>query len=263
MMTEDEFEDLWARAAGGDVAMAKAAVYAALLHTPIRPRRRADSLVLAFMATTLSVAALATGVGLWLATTASPALPAIVTYQIGGATAAVPREWLRQPAPRPGSIEHLELALSWPEQPSRSALQENATERRAPDNLILVTVSATDDAHSPGDRVAKLYMRFLDPKPTAGPAGLLSYTFREGTRYAGEQLYVTAAGIGSSGEMPFYALCPAPAASEQRTGAGDPCVTSMRIGPFDIVVRFASERLEDWPRLTDGIARIVATMARR
>ncbi|MFC7396560.1 hypothetical protein ACFQU1_05065 [Chelatococcus sp. GCM10030263] len=262
-MTEDEFEDLWARAAGGDVAMAKAAVYAALLHTPIRHRRRADSLVLAFMATTLSVAGLATGLGLWFATTASPALPAVVGYQIGGATAAVPREWLRLPASRPGPVEHLELALSWPEQPSRSALRERAMGQSAPDDLILVTVSAADNTLSPSDRLAKLYMRFLDPKPAAGPAGLLSYTFREGTRYAGEQLYVTAAGFGTSGEMPFYARCPAPPAREQRSGASGPCMTSMRIGPFDIVVRFASERLEDWPRLADGIARIVATMVRR
>jgi hypothetical protein len=263
MMTEDEFEDVWARAAGGDVAMAKAAVYAALLHTPIRPRCRADSLVLAFMATTLSVAALATGLGLWLATTASPALPAVVTYQVGGATAAVPREWLRLPAPRPGPIEHLELALSWPEQPSRSSLRESAMGQGAPEDLILITVSATDNTLAPADRLAKLYMRFLDPKPAAGPTGLLSYRFREGTRYAGEELYVTAAGFGTSREMPFYARCPAPAAGEQRSGASGPCMTSMRIGPFDIVARFASARLDDWPRLTDGIARIVATMVRR
>jgi hypothetical protein len=260
MMTEDDFDDLWARAAGGDVTMAKAAVYAALLHSPIRPRRRADHLVLAFMATTLSVAGLATGFGLWFVTKQSPALPAVVTYHIGNATLAVPRSWLRLPAPSAGRIDRLELALAWPDQPSQTELRTNSQAPHAPDDLILVSVSNQDESLSPADRIAKLYMRFLDPKPAAGPAGLVSYTFQTGTRYAGEQLYVTPAGLGAGQEIPFYAVCPPPSHPERRQPA-DPCMTSMRIGPFDIDVRFAQAHLEDWPRLTDGVARIVSTMA--
>lgn len=261
-MVHHEFRDLWTRATAGDVTMAKAAVFAALLHGPVQTRRPADRSIIGFMTAALIVVSAATGGTIWFASTEPEPLPAIVNYRIGRTTLTVPRDWLRAPRPDAPQIDRLELILNWPHNTPSSSAVHTMTKPHPLDGSVLISLSAADALSAPYERLNRLYARFLEPTPETGPAGLTGYSFRTGSRYENEHLFVTSQGFSTANGETFYARCPAARTDAPGSPSADLCTTTLHIGMLDAVVRFGPSRLSDWPRLVDGVTHIVATMMR-
>lgn len=255
-MAHHEFRDLWTRATGGDVTMAKAAIFAALRHAPAQEPRPADGSVLAFMAATVVGIAMATGVALSMAAAGPEPLPAVVHYQIGNTPLTAPREWLRAPVAHAGRVEQLELIVDWPRH-IPAARQNDAAGSRPFDGSVLISLAAADPLSAPTERLSRVYSRFLDPNGEHGPAGLVAYTFRAGSRYENERLFVTSEGFTTANGEAFFARCPD---GERKDKPTNLCTTTLHIGMLDAVIRFSPNRLGDWPRLVDGVTRIVTAM---
>ncbi|CAH1668607.1 conserved hypothetical protein [Hyphomicrobiales bacterium] len=258
MMANHEFRDLWARATGGDVTMAKAAIFAALLHAPTQRRRSADRTVLAFMAVTIAGLAAATGIALALAAAKPKPPPNVLHYQIGNTALTAPREWLRAPIAHAGRIERLELIIDWPRNLAVPQ-EDNAANSRLLDRSVLISVGAADPLSAPIERLNRVYSRFIDAKAEPGPAGLIAYSFKAGSRYDNERLLVTSEGFTTTNGEAFFARCPQKAGT-QKNSPTDLCTTTLHIGMLDAVVRFSPSRLSEWPHLADGVTRIVSTL---
>ena len=236
--------------------MAKAAIFAALLHEPAQERSPADRSVLAFMAATVTGIAMATGIALSIAAAGPEPLPAIINYRIGSTPLTAPREWLRAPIAPAGRVEQLELIVDWPRQlPATS--ENHAAGSRPFDGSVLISLTAADTLSAPIERLNRVYSRFLDPRGEHGPAGLIAYTFRAGSRYENERLFVTSEGFTTPNGDAFFARCPD---GEHKGSPTNLCTTTLHIGMLDAVIRFSPSRLGDWPRLIDGVTRIVTTM---
>ena len=254
-MAHHEFRDLWTRATGGDVNMAKAAIFAALRHAPAQERRPADRAVLAFMAATVTVIAITTGVALSNVAAGPKPLPAVIPYRIGSTPLAAPREWLRAPIANAGRVEQLELIVDWPRQLPAAHKANDASHPF--DGSVLISLMAADPLSAPIERLNRVYSRFLDPRGEHGPAGLIAYSFRAGSRYEKERLFVTSEGFTTANGDAFFARCPE---GEHKDKPTNLCTTTLHIGMLDAVVRFSPNRLGDWPRLIDGVTRIVTAM---
>ncbi|MBS7698111.1 MULTISPECIES: hypothetical protein [unclassified Chelatococcus] len=238
--------------------MAKAAIFAALLHAPTQRRRSADRTVLAFMAATIVGLGTATGIALAFATAKPEPLPAVLHYQIGQTALTAPREWLRAPIAGEGRIERLELIIDWPR--SNAAPQhDDAANGSLLDRSVLISLGPADPLSAPSERLNRTYSRFVDTKPEPGPAGLISYSFKAGSRYANERLLVAAQGFATTDGEAFFVRCPQNE-DAQKGSPADLCTTTLHIGMLDAVVRFSPARLSEWPHLSDGVKRIVSAL---
>ncbi|CAH1659293.1 conserved hypothetical protein [Hyphomicrobiales bacterium] len=238
--------------------MAKAAIFAALLHAPPQRRRSADRTVLAFMGATIAGLGAATGIALALAAAKPKPLPNLVHYQIGNTALTAPREWLRAPVADAGRIERLELIIDWPRNPAVPR-EGDAADSRLLDRSVLISLGTADPLSAPIERLNRVYSRFVEAKAEPGPAGLMAYRFKAGSRYDNERLLVTAEGFTTTNGEAFFARCPEKDGAQQGSPT-DLCTTTLHIGMLDAVVRFSPGRLSEWPHLADGVTRIVSTL---
>jgi len=197
----------------------------------------------------LSLAAAAAGAavlaGIFFLRPAAPEkpAPARIGYELAGHALSVPASWLRETMDRSGgTVPRLDLAIPWP-----------GTAAASDAEIVTVTLVPADAALDPAERPAKLYLRFLAPETWPGPGGLVLRRFRPGTPYAGEELY-----LAPPDGRRFFARCTRAGA----TGIVAPlCTTVMRLAGIDVMLRFDSERLADWPRIGASAERLIAIMS--
>jgi len=186
----------------------------------------------------------------------APPLPIV----IGGVAFNIPPGAIRRPVQRrPGSQERVDLIFVWPgltpppaaTDPGASADSATAEREaaREPERLF-VTISDAAGVLSPLDRLKAIYGRYLSHEFLPAPAGLVMFSFRDGSPYQGEDLFYPP-------EAPerFLLRCNRPAGPTPGT-----CLHERRVGQADVTIRFPRAWLADWHAVASGIDRLMARL---
>ncbi|MPZ56865.1 MAG: hypothetical protein GEU91_10295 [Rhizobiales bacterium] len=182
----------------------------------------------------------------------APALPIIV----GEVTFNVPPAAIRVPVQRkPGVQERIDLAFLWPSLgPPDSAKPPLALAAHAepkPIDRVFVTITATNGALAPAERLKTIYPRYTAQEPEPTSTGLVALSFRDGTPYQGEDLVYSA-----SDPERFFIRC-------THDGPGPTpgtCLAERRMRSADVIVRFPREWLSDWRAVASGIDRLIVSL---
>ena len=186
----------------------------------------------------------------------APALP----IMIGEVTFNIPPGAIRVPIQRkPGTQERVDLAFLWPSlAPVDGASVRSAKQPPAPPDIepkpidrVFVTITATNGALSPDERLKTIYPRYMAkwPEPTA--AGLMAFRFRDETPYQGEDLIYQA-----GNPERFFVRC-------THRGPGripGTCLAERRMRNADVIMRFPRDWLADWRAVAVGLDRLIASL---
>ncbi|HML13807.1 MAG TPA: hypothetical protein VK456_10895 [Xanthobacteraceae bacterium] len=179
----------------------------------------------------------------------APAVPITVAGELFN----VPPAAIRLAAQRhAGPQERLDLAFLWPSltPPDPAAKPSLSDEPNALDRLFL-TVAAADGTLPPAERINAIFRRYLAQERFESPDGLTIMSFRDGTPYQGEDLYLDAAAPER-----FMARCTRPGAG----GTPGMCLYEQRIGAASVTARFPREWLADWRGLVRAVDRLIASL---
>jgi hypothetical protein len=236
--------------AGNSMAIAHGA------HRPVRARRARANLRLPLVVS-LALALLAVGYVafvLWPRWPAADALNApALPITVAGELFNVPPAAIRLSAQRhAGPQERLDLAFLWPSlnPPDPTAKPSLSDEPNALDRLF-VTIAASDGTLPPVDRINAIFRRYLANEHFESPDGLTIISFRDGTPYQGEDLYLDAAAPER-----FVTRCTRPGAG----GTPGMCLYERRIGAASVTVRFPRDWLTDWRGLSQNLDRVIANL---
>lgn len=237
-----------------DIA-AKAAV------TGKKPRRSASAgLLFAFASLVVLIVLAAAFVALvlwprWPAGAVAPDAPSL-PITIGAVTFNVPPGAIRMPVQRrPGAQERVDLAFLWPslKPPDAHAkvARPEVPDEPLPIDRLFVTLATQSGTLPPTDRVRTIYPRYLAETQFDGPDGLKVVSFREGTPYQNEDLF-----FDPTAQPGFVVRCSRPGAA----GTPGMCLYERRIDQADVTIRFPSDWLTDWRKVSAGIDRLIAGM---
>jgi hypothetical protein len=177
----------------------------------------------------------------------APALPITVAGELFN----VPPAAIRLPTQRhAGPQERLDLAFLWPSlsPPDPTAKPSLSEEPNALDRLF-VTIVAADATVPPAERINTIFRRYLAEERFDSPDGLTIMSFRDGTPYQGEDLYLDATEPDR-----FITRCTRPGAG----GTPGECLHERRVGAANLTLRFPREWLADWHGVAGTIERLVA-----
>ena len=151
-----------------------------------------------------------------------------------------------------GPQERLDLVFLWPSlgPPDPAAKPTLNEEPNALDRLF-ITVAPADATVPPAERINTIFRRYLADERFESPDGLTIMSFRDGTPYQGEDLYLDAA----TPER-FMTRCTRPGAG----GTPGMCLFEQRIGSASVTVRFPREWLSDWRGLARAIEQLIASL---
>jgi hypothetical protein len=171
--------------------------------------------------------------------------PEQLPVSIGGTLFNVPTEAVRMKIQRHSGLqERIDLAFDYPslEAPAapKHVTADMVEEAIQPVDRIFLSIAAHHDALSPDTRVRSIYPRYLAETTTPLDNGLTMRAFREGTPYAGEDL--------------FFAATPSLNARCMRdTTTPGMCLSERRIGGADLTFRFPRSWLSGWHEVADAI----------
>ena len=176
----------------------------------------------------------------------APSLPILV----GGVAFNVPPAAIRfKVQRRPGAQVRIDLSFVWPSlMPPDLSVKPLPTDTPDISDRMFVTIAASDNSLSPGERLKAIYPRYADAAPIVGTDGLSLQGFRDGSPYQGEDLILEPA----SPER-FLLRC-----TRQIASTPAMCLHERRIGGADLTVRFPRALLENWRAVADGIDRLIA-----
>jgi hypothetical protein len=179
----------------------------------------------------------------------APALPITVAGELFN----VPPAAIRLATQRhPGPQERLDLAFLWPSlRPPDPAAKPALNEEPNALDRLFVTVAAADGTVPPAERINAIFRRYLTDERFESPDGLTIMSFRDGTPYQGEDLYLDAAAPER-----FMTRCTRPGAG----GTPGMCLYEQRIGSASVTVRFPREWLANWHGLVRAIERLIASL---
>jgi hypothetical protein len=226
-------------------------------------RRVARGLVLLPMFTMCAVVVLAAGYvsyvlwPRWPGPVVAPDAPAL-PIMVGEVTFNIPPAAIRVPVQRkPGVQERVDLAFLWPSLAPPGLARKTEPPQSpppvepAPIDRIFVSITASNGALTPVERLKTIYPRYTAKDPAPLSAGLLSLSFREGSPYQGEDLIYEAADPER-----FFVRC-------TRDGPGrvpGTCLAERRMRSADMIIRFPREWLGDWRTVASGIERLIGTL---
>jgi hypothetical protein len=188
----------------------------------------------------------------WSATGTS-STPERLPVSVGGALFNVPTAAVRMKIQRhSGSQERVDLAFDFPSLNPPDAphhvTAETAAEADQPiDRMLFLSIAAHHDALSPDARVRTIYPRYLDQAPTSVVDGLTMRTFRDGTPYTGEDLF-----LADSPDL--TARCTRDAATPGM------CLSERRIDGADLTFRFPRSWLTQWREVAKAMERLTAQL---
>ncbi|GAB1715717.1 MAG: hypothetical protein NTAFB05_07590 [Nitrobacter sp.] len=133
--------------------------------------------------------------------------------------------------------------LTAPGAPKR-VTAETIDETPQPIDRIFLSIAAHHDSLAPDILVHTVYPRYLDETRTHANEGLLMQAFRDGTPYAGEDLFVAEA-------PPLAARCTRDAATPGM------CLSERRVGGADLTFRFPRQWLTKWRDVAGAMERLV------
>jgi hypothetical protein len=171
---------------------------------------------------------------------------------IGGALFNVPTKAFRVKYQKhSGPQERVDLNFDYPslEPPDRPKHVSSDTieEVGQPIDRIFLSIAAHHDALAPDERLRTIYPRYLTPAASPAPDGLTRRGFRDGSPYAGEDL--------------FTATAPELAARCSRDGATPGmCLSERRIDGADLTFRFPRQWLGQWREVATAIERLVGRL---
>jgi hypothetical protein len=116
-----------------------------------------------------------------------------------------------------------------------------------PIDRIFLSITAHHDVMAPEIRLRTIYPRYLDPASTATQDGLNVSAFRDGSPYAGEDLFVA--------DTPdLAARCSRDAATPGM------CLSERRIGGADLTFRFPRTWMAQWRDVAGAMDRLAAQL---
>jgi hypothetical protein len=188
----------------------------------------------------------------WSATGTS-STPERLPVSVGGALFNVPTAAVRMKIQRHSGLqERVDLAFDFPSlnppDAPRHVTAETAAEVDQPiDRMLFLSIAAHHDALSPDARVRTIYPRYLDQAPTSVADGLTMRTFRDGTPYTGEDLFL-------ADGPDLTARCTRDAATPGM------CLSERRIDGADLIFRFPRNWLTQWREVANAMERLTAQL---
>jgi hypothetical protein len=186
-----------------------------------------------------------------LATTAASAPSFPIT--VAGAAFNVPSAAIRVPMQRrPGAQERVDLVFLWPALTPPDPEEKPALTDQPPTiDRLFMTIAAGVSSIPPADLPRVIYPRYLAGTPEPAPGGLAALPFRDGTPYQGEDLLYE-----PTAPDKFVTRC----SREGAAATPGICLFERRIGAADVTVRFPRDWLAEWPRLVQGVDRLIASL---
>jgi hypothetical protein len=216
-------------------------------------RRRDGINLIGFLARALLLAALALCVwGGWAAMRDGPATaPAFAVARIGAAAARYDPAYGRSAADRAGGeLAELNLVARFP-----GFAPAGADDGAAPASLVFARLDPADSTLAPEERMAKLYVRFLEPNEWIVPGGLTMRRFQAGSPYEREELYY----VPPEGRV-FATRCTRPGLAAD--GLPETCLRDFRVRGVDAQIRFSTDLLPQWEALDAGARGLVEAVVR-
>jgi hypothetical protein len=174
--------------------------------------------------------------------------PGQLPVSVGATLFNVPTEAVRMKIQRhSGPQERIDLAFDYPSltppAAPRHITADMVDEAIQPVDRIFLSIAAHHDALSPDTRVRTIYPRYLADNATQLENGLTMRTFRDGTPYAGEDLF-------SAPSPLLNARCMRDAATPGM------CLSERRIGGADLTFRFPRSWLSQWRDVANAMDRL-------
>ena len=206
------------------------------------------------IAATLSAGAIAlVAYLLWPTWGTDPARgPGRLPVSVGGTLFNVPTAAIRRKIQRhSGPQERVDLAFTFPSleppEAQKHVSADTVEDQPQPIDRIFVSISAHRDSLAPDMRVRTIYPRYLEQASMPVDDGLAMRAFRDGSPYAGEDMFV-AAGPALS------ARCTRDAATPGM------CLSERRIEGADLTFRFPRGWLAQWRDVATAMERLTAQM---
>ncbi len=230
--------------AEGALAADIAGLIRARLKRPAPALPRADGALAAAAFAILLLGAAATGAGLYAVHGRGEAEPGHQAARVGDVALIVPQELTGAEADDQVRLVGMtRLRLDWP---SLGPAQNRSR--------LLVTLSPPDKVNEPATQLAT-YARFLTPTVWSNPGGLVVRSFRKGSPYESDELYVSVPdGRGFAARCPLETAA-APALDEL-------CRVTFRHRGTDVNIRFPRTIIADWELMIGGVRRTIDRMIR-
>jgi hypothetical protein len=186
---------------------------------------------------------------LWPTWGALPAAdPDRLPVSVGGTLFNVPTAAVRMKIQRhTGLQERLDLSFDYPTlQPpeaTKHVTAEQVDEMPQPIDRIFVSIAAHHDAMAPDVRVRTIYPRYLAPDTIPVQDGLIMRSFRAGTPYDSEDLFL-------ADQPPLAVRCTRDAKTPGM------CLAERRIDGADLTFRFPREWLSQWREVAGAMERL-------
>ena len=152
---------------------------------------------------------------------------------------------------RTGPQERVDLSFLYPSLqpplPRPQVTAADAVEKPEPIDRIFVSLIAHHEALSPKERTTTIYPRYLESEATSVEGVLMMQSFREGTPYAGEDLFM-------ADGAHFTARC----SRDARTPGM--CLSERRIGDADLHFRFPRAWLSQWQDVADAMDQLAGQL---
>ena len=175
--------------------------------------------------------------------------PGRLPVSVGNTLFNVPVAAIRMKIQRhSGPQERIDLNFSYPsleppDAPKHVSADMVEEEMMQPIDRIFLSIAAHQNSLSPELRVQTIYPRYLEQAVLPGPDGLAMRPFRDGTPYAGEDLF--------SGNQPLLnARC---TRDGRIPGA---CLSERRIDGADLTFRFPRSWLGQWRDIAGSMDRL-------
>jgi hypothetical protein len=175
-----------------------------------------------------------------------------IPVNMGGLALSIPRRYIE---PGPGGKNMVALVTALPDMRGFSENDAPLFADNAPDSPIIHLLIRADQSDlAVHERLKRLYMPYIaDPLGEKGPFGLTHYSFRAGSGYARDELYV-----GNEGAL--LLLCEQPA---QDLPSPNCLAIDKPIAPgASLSYRFKRAQLSSWRAIDDGANRLVAKFRR-
>jgi hypothetical protein len=177
----------------------------------------------------------------------------VVRVSVRGIPFTVPGNYLdSRSSRRGGDLDVMTLSALLPDMRGYSAAEAGLFLSNAADSPVVHLILRGDtDSLSTADRLARIYMPYVtQPAGAAAEFGLTRYTFRDGTGYDRNDLYV-----GDSGKGQMLLLCerPAPDLPSPNCLAIDRPVAR----GVTLSYRFKLAQLSGWHDIAQGVDRLV------
>jgi hypothetical protein len=222
-----------------------AAMRSRLGNRPVKAPPRADGALLRLAGLIVTLVMAGTAAAWWgIEIVPGPGSTSVIA-RVGPVVMAVPRV-LSGPVPEDGQqvVGLVRLRLSWP---NLGPVAQDARQ------VIHVTAMPPDRMNDPSTQLAMM-ARFLTPIAWSNPGGLVARSFRAGSPFETEELF-----ISQPDGQAFSARCP----SQTTPDALDElCRTTLRHRGIDLAIRFPRDVLPEWQKLTSGVRQQIDTMLR-